>query len=131
MGYVESAHIDSIRGRYLVERTGNEKMPYKLTGKRGAVYYAMRQVRSSRGMGGGGVIVLTEPRYPLFIADTYGVIRRLSGSNKEWVSAEVLEQLADEAEGLTYSDYPQAVYEDIDPATYEIGDVLERRHGVE
>ena len=68
--------LESAARYYRIERTGDPLAPYRLHGKRGAVYTANRQ-RSKKGVKWTG---------PMYITDKYGIIRRLVRFQTEWVS---------------------------------------------
>ena len=68
--------MDTLKMFYEVRETGNERMPYNLTGKRGAVYGLFRQVDQKTGA----------PRIgqPMFAVTSRGKVARLLRAT-EWV----------------------------------------------
>lgn len=76
--------LDKVKEFYTVEETGNPHSPYKLIGKRGAVYYLMRTVDGKK--------VGTDT--PLFAVSESGKVTKLRGLATEWVWDEAAIQRA-------------------------------------
>ena len=71
--------LSALRSFYQVEKTDNPRMPYRLTGKRGAVYGLMCQA-------GPDGAPRPANRYPMFAVNSRnGAIVRVARYQTEWV----------------------------------------------
>ena len=69
--------LEDLKSSYTIEETGDVRKPYRLTGKRGAVYLLVRQRRQ------GGAVKIGSPLYAT--AQRTGNISRLAQWQTEWV----------------------------------------------